>query len=114
MRGCGNRACPARLPAWLHPTPPSLPACGGGRAHLCRHDGGRRAHLCAQASRPLAHPPIFLSSLQAVEGTHTFAVKMEDGTLIFAHAGHGGSIPGNEELIAHIRAAGAGEAGGRQ
>lgn len=48
-------------------------------------------------------------TLQAVEGAHTFAVKMEDGTVIWAHSGQG-SIPGSEELVAVIRAAGAGEA----
>jgi hypothetical protein len=63
------------------------------------------------AGSPFVHAPVGSDLLpwQAVEGTHTFAVKMEDGTVIFAHGGHG-SIPGNEELISHIRAAGAGEA----
>lgn len=46
--------------------------------------------------------------LQAVEGAHVFAVKMEDGTLIFSH-GDRSSLPGNEEIIGVIRAAGAGE-----
>lgn len=47
--------------------------------------------------------------LQLVEGAHSFAVKTEDGTVIYAHTGHG-SIPGNEELVSVIKAAGAGEA----
>lgn len=55
-----------------------------------------------------AFPGLVVEGIEAVEGAHVFAVKMEDGTLIFSH-GDRSSLPGNEEIIGVIRAAGAGE-----